>query len=142
VISDWPLTIVILLKQAALDAIVAHARDEAPFECCGVMLGSAAEVTHVVRGRNVADDPGREYLLDPADHFGAIRRARELGAAVVGFYHSHPRSAPAPSPTDRQRANYVNHLYGIVSLAAEPPQLDLFRLVDGNFVQVSFVTVA
>jgi proteasome lid subunit RPN8/RPN11 len=133
---------VILLKRAVLDGIIAHARDEAPCECCGVMLGSTAEVIGIVRGHNVAEDRQREYLLDPADHFTAIRRARELRADVVGFYHSHPRSAAVPSPVDQERANYPNYLYGIVSLADDPPHLDLFRLVDGNFVQARFVTVA
>jgi proteasome lid subunit RPN8/RPN11 len=132
----------LVIRQAVIDEVVAHARDEAPLECCGVMIGSPDEVISVVRGRNVAGNPGREFLLDPADHFTAIRRARAIGADVIGFYHSHPRSPPVPSPTDRDRANYPNHLYGIVSLAGESPQLDLFRLVDGNFVPVAFVTVA
>ena len=106
-----------------------------------MLIGSASEVTEVVQGRNDADDRVRRFLLNPADHFAAIRRARQVGADVVGFYHSHPASNPAPSPTDQEQASYSNHLYGIVSLATDPPRFELFRFVDGNFVAAPFVTV-
>ena len=133
---------VLRATQAVVDAIISHARAEAPRECCGVLLGTLEEITGVVPGRNSADDPIRRFRLNPEDHFAAIRRARQLGVEVVGFYHSHPVSAAAPSPTDREHASYANHLYGIVTLATGAPRLELFRLVDGNFVAAPFVTVA
>jgi proteasome lid subunit RPN8/RPN11 len=64
---------------------------------------------------------------------------------VAGFYHSHPRSAPSPSATDRAEASYPDHLYLIVSLAQDPPEVGLFSLVGadpGNFVRLPLVTVA
>ncbi len=114
------------MSQAVVDMIVAHAREAAPDECCGLLLGRGGDVLEAVPARNVADDPRRRYLIDPQDHIAARRDARTRGLEVVGFYHSHPRSAAAPSETDLAEATYPDHLYAIVSLAAEPPDVRFF----------------
>ena len=84
-------------------------------------------VTHACRARNLATDQNR-FLIDPKDHFDARREARARGLDVVGFYHSHPGSAPLPSPTDLAEATYPDHLYLIVGLAGEEPDVRLYRL--------------
>ena len=106
-----------------------------------MLLGLGDEVVDAVRARNIADDPATRFLIDPADHFAARRDARARGLEVVGFYHSHPRSAAEPSARDIAEFSYPNHLYLIVSLRAEPAEIALFRFVDGNFHRLSFVTV-
>jgi proteasome lid subunit RPN8/RPN11 len=123
-------------------ACVAHARETAPEECCGLLLGRGDEVVEAVRARNVADDPATRFLVDPVDHFAARRTARERGLEVVGFYHSHPSSPPEPSERDRAEFSYAGHLYAIVSLQVEPAEVRLFRFDAGNFRRVPFVTVA
>ena len=48
------------------------------------------------------------------------------------------------SETDRAEASYADHLYLIISLAVDPPDVALFRLDDGgrgNFLRLPFVTV-
>lgn len=120
--------------------VVRHAREAAPAECCGLLLGDEAGVGEAVRTRNASDDPSR-FVIDPADHIARRREARERGLAVLGFYHSHPRSAATPSATDREEAAYPGHLYLIVGLASDPPDLALFQFDAGNFRQVPFVTV-
>jgi proteasome lid subunit RPN8/RPN11 len=87
-----------------LSAIEAHARQAAPEECCGLLLGTAETITEAMRAHNRAADRQRRYEIDPEDHFAAIRRARARGLDVVGAYHSHSRSAPVPSETDRAQA--------------------------------------
>ena len=93
-----------------LDTIAAHARRDAPRECCGLLIGTDTEVsTEAVPVANEADDPLRRYEVPPIAHLAQIRRCRELKATgvnvgVVGAYHSHPRSAAEPSPTDREQA--------------------------------------
>ena len=82
-----------------------------------------------------------KYLVDPQDHFDALRDARGRGLEIVGFYHSHPRTQAAPSETDRGEASYPGHLYLIVSLAGEAADVRLFRFAGGNFTEVQFVTV-
>jgi desampylase len=130
----------IRLACAVIDGVTAHAREAAPHECCGLLLGRDQAVVESVRAANIADDPARRFLIDPKDHIDGRRRARDRGLAVVGFYHSHPASAAAPSPRDLAEAGYADHLYLIVSLAAETPAVSLFRLEGGNFRTVRFVT--
>jgi proteasome lid subunit RPN8/RPN11 len=125
----------------ALAAVVAHARAEAPRECCGFLLGTASHVRDAVAARNIAAPATTRFLVDPQDHFDTIRIARRRGFEILGFYHSHPHTPAAPSETDRAEANYPEHLYLIVSLAGGPAPARLFRLVGGNFTEVQFVTV-
>ena len=124
-----------------IDDVVAHAHEAAPAECCGLLLGDRNLVVAAARTRNTANDPTRRFEVDPQDHIDARRDARGRGLAVLGFYHSHPRSPAEPSPTDLAEASYPDHLYLIVSLAAAPPNLGLFRLEAGNFQPTAFVTV-
>ena len=121
--------------------IVEHARETAPRECCGVLIGRGDEIVEAVRARNIADSPGSRFLIDPADHFAARRAARERGLEVIGFYHSHPASPAEPSPSDLAEFSYPGSLYLIVSLRAEPPEIGLFRFDGGNFQRISVVTV-
>jgi desampylase len=130
------------MRAPALDSAVAHAREAAPNECCGLLLGHDDEVVEAARSRNIADDPANRFLIDPADHFAALRMARERGLEVVGFYHSHPRSPAEPSARDLAEFSYPDHLYLIVGLRGDPAEISLFRFDGGNFQRVSFVTVA
>jgi len=129
------------LKSEVVQAVVAHAREAAPAECCGLLLGTGNTVVAAARTRNSAGDPTRRFEIDPQEHVDARREARGRGLAVLGFYHSHPRSPAVPSPTDLAEASYPDHLYLIVSLAAPEPDVGLFRLEGGNFRAIGFVTV-
>lgn len=132
------------VARAALDTIIAHAREAAPAECCGLLLGRDGMVVEAVRTRNVADEPLSRFVIDPKDHIDRRREARRRGFDVVGFYHSHPRSPAVPSATDRAEAAYPDHLYLIVSLAQEPADVGVFSLDGahaGNFLRLPLVTV-
>ena len=122
-----------ILPAAVRDAVIAHARDAAPAECCGVLVGTAAAITAAVRAGNLSGDPNR-FLLDPKDHIRARRDARAAGLEIVGFYHSHPHSAAEPSETDRAEAwLYPEHLHLIVGLAGEAADVRLYRFTGGMF---------
>jgi proteasome lid subunit RPN8/RPN11 len=120
--------------------VLAHAREAAPEECCGLLVGRGDAVVEAVRARNVAEGPNR-FLIDAQDHILARRRARDRGLEIVGFYHSHPHSAAEPSATDREEAGYPDHLFLIVGLREEAADIRLFRLTGGNFLEVPFVRV-
>lgn len=138
--SDRP---AIEVRQAVLDDLVAHAREEAPNECCGMLIGTDQRIERMVRARNILGSSTR-YQIDPRDQFAAIHSAREQGQSVVGFYHSHPASPPTPSETDRTEAAYPGHCYLIVSPAggAGGPEVRGFRLQgSGNFVPVTLVPI-
>ena len=96
--------------------MLAHAREEAPRECCGLLVGKGESVVRSVRARNL-DAKATRYLIDPGRSLrGHSCRARR-GLEVVGAYHSHPSSAPVPSATDIAEANSgSDFLYVIVSL--------------------------
>lgn len=117
--------------------IEAHARETAPEECCGLLVGRPDAVSSSVRARNVADDRQRRYLIDPRDHFAAIRQARRLGLDVIGAYHSHPASAPIPSETDRAEA-----FEAFVFLIVGASETRAWRLSAGNFTEVPLVRLA
>ena len=121
-----------ILPLAVRDAVVAHAREAAPRECCGLLVGSAAAIVSAVRAKNLAESPPR-FLIDPKDHIDARRNARSRGLDVVGFYHSHPASAPEPSATDLAEASYPNHVYLIVGLQDEAAETRLYRFTGESF---------
>ncbi|HVC20859.1 MAG TPA: M67 family metallopeptidase [Vicinamibacterales bacterium] len=125
------------IARGALRAILAHARAAAPDECCGLLVGRPDGIERAVAARNLSDSRTR-YLIDPRQHFAAIRAAREAGRAVVGFYHSHPSSAPIPSDRDLAEATYPDAVYLI---AGRTPRGTLsrvraFRLEAGRFREV------
>jgi proteasome lid subunit RPN8/RPN11 len=128
----------VTIAGAALDAAVAHAREAAPRECCGVLIGRRRDITASFRTRNAADDPNR-FLIEPADHIEARRQARGCGLEVVGFYHSHPRTDARPSPADLAEASYPGHLFLIVGLRSDPADIGLFRFEGERFLEVPFV---
>jgi proteasome lid subunit RPN8/RPN11 len=128
------------IRAGVIVDVVRHAREAAPTECCGLLLGDDGGVREAVRTRNASGDPAR-FVIEPADHIARRREARARGLAVLGFYHSHPRSAAVPSARDRAEAAYPGHLYLIVGLASDPPDLGLYQFDAGNFRHVPFVTV-
>jgi proteasome lid subunit RPN8/RPN11 len=130
----------VTLPDGVAVAIIQHARDAVPQECCGLLIGDTATVTAAVAARNIADEPTRRYLVDPQDHFAAIRLARARGHEVIGAYHSHPRGPAVPSATDVAEA-FPHFCFLIVGLATSDAELRAWRWADGNFVAVPLVRV-
>ncbi len=118
-----------------LQSIESHARREAPHECCGLLLGTDAAIFEAVPCANVAERPASRYEIAPEAFFDQIRqcRARADGTRVVGAYHSHPRSAPEPSPTDVAEA-FEQFLFLIAGPldGTRPLSIRAFVLADGN----------
>ncbi|MBA3638176.1 MAG: M67 family metallopeptidase [Acidobacteriota bacterium] len=128
------------VRRAVIDAIVEQARRERPLECCGLLIGTGDEVIQSRAARN-ARASAVAYLVDPRDHFDAIRDARAKGLSVVGAYHSHPRSPAQPSETDIREANDPDFIHVIVSLANEEPQVAAFRMNDGQAIGLPLAIV-
>jgi len=130
------------VRQAVLDEMAAHARDEMPLECCGLLLGDGDVVDTAVRVRNARPSASR-YLIDPADHFAALRLARAGGRQIVGAYHSHPASPPVPSPRDLAEAADPELVHVIVrpGTGGRPAEARAFRLAEGNFLELDLVSL-
>jgi proteasome lid subunit RPN8/RPN11 len=86
-------------------AMVAHARETYPNECCGAMLGTVDDETKTVREamplRNSFEGAqAARYELRPEDLLAADRAARERKMELIGIYHSHPDCDAYFSQTD------------------------------------------
>jgi proteasome lid subunit RPN8/RPN11 len=110
----------VVILSAVRDEILAHARAEAPRECCGLLVGHGIVVDECVRSPNVDPNPNR-YEIDARLHVATNRRLRGSGRVVTGAYHSHPHSPPWPSPSDVAEAYYSEFIWMIASLAGSDP---------------------
>jgi proteasome lid subunit RPN8/RPN11 len=84
-----------------------------------------------------ADASPRRYTIPPEAHFAVIREARRQALEVIGVYHSHPRGAAVPSPTDAALA-FSEFLFVIAALRPTP-HLRAWRFDAGNFTEVGLV---
>ena len=109
------------------NAIVEHARGDAPNECCGYLRARDGVVEEVFRARSLRPSP-YAYELDGQSLLAANGLDDE--GFEVGIYHSHPRSAAEPSQTDINLAHYPGWIYLIVSLRGADPELRGWRIED------------
>jgi desampylase len=130
------------ITQDALDTIAAHARSEHPRECCGLLIGTAQAILKAVPVENVAADPFRRFEIAPEAYLAEIRRCREQGGDVVGAYHSHPRSAPEPSPTDLEMA-FGDFIFVIASPLTDSDDVDVraWTLRDGGMAELALAAI-
>jgi proteasome lid subunit RPN8/RPN11 len=125
------------ISQSLIDEMVAHAREDVPNECCGMIGGRDGEATSVVRVENAAASPLR-YEMDPQGQFDALKAIEDGGDELLGIYHSHTRSAAYPSQTDVNEARmWPEQVYVIVSLEnEEAPNVKAFDLADLKIADV------
>lgn len=104
--TDRPVELV--LPEPVGNALLAHAREDAPEEVCGVLVGRRGSTDDTAAGDDAPGDiPGDDAPDD--ENVDVV-----TGDDVVGFYHSLPRGPPAPSETDRRRATWRGYVYAIV----------------------------
>ena len=127
------------LPETMRDEIVAHSRELAPRECCGVIVGPPGVPAELRRLTNL--EPGVDrYLVDDAELYALSREVDERGWEFVVIYHSHPVSVAFPSKTDRELAFWDSAVYVICSLEhPDAPSLRAFRIVDDAVTEVELV---
>ena len=125
------------ISQSLIDEMVAHAREDLPNECCGMIGGRDGVATRVVRDENAAASPLR-YEMDPQGQYDALKAIEDGGEELIGIYHSHTRSAAYPSQTDVNEARmWPEQAYVIVSLENdEAPDVKAFDLADLKIADV------
>jgi proteasome lid subunit RPN8/RPN11 len=112
--SEQRLTVTSAVDQA----IRRHGQETYPHECCGAMVGRGDQVIDVVALPNTTEEgPRRRFLVRASDYREAEQRAAELGADLLGFYHSHPDHPARPSQYDLDHA-WPTFAYVIVAVAA------------------------
>ena len=86
-------------------AIRAHGAETYPNECCGALIGRDGVVSEAFALPNTTDEgPRRRFMVRPQDYRSAEKRASEVGAELLGFYHSHPDHPARPSQYDLDHA--------------------------------------
>jgi len=115
------------MTSAAYARMTAYCEAAAPDEACGLLTspyGSRSIGTSVIDDimpiRNRAAEPRQHFSFHPEDWIRAYYDAQKNRQSIVGFFHSHPASAPIPSPSDE--AGWLDYsgagayTYWIVSL--------------------------
>jgi proteasome lid subunit RPN8/RPN11 len=124
------------IPDSMVEEIVAHARDELPNECCGLIAAQNGRAMKLFRAANAEASPVR-YGLDPREQYKIMTEIDRSGWTLGAIYHSHTRSPAYPSQTDVNLAFYPEALYLILSLEdAERPDLRAFRIIDAEVEEI------
>ncbi len=127
-----------IIATAQLEQVVAHARLEAPNECCGLVALDQGRAAAVYELENLAASPLR-FEVDGAKLAPLLFEIEEAGQQAA-IYHSHTRSEPYPSQTD---VNFARWWPGcewlIIGLAkdAEPIARSFMIADDGVIEELS-----
>ncbi len=128
------------ISQSLVDEMVAHAREDLPNECCGILAGPEGEVTKSYRMTNVEASPFR-FSMDPGELVAVDSEAGDNGWELIAIYHSHTQSEAYPSDTDVRIAGGTAELwpdtrYVLVSLMdADNPAVRIFRIERGEVTE-------
>jgi proteasome lid subunit RPN8/RPN11 len=109
------------ISQALYAELRAHGEETYPHECCGVMLGKAADDAIQVfalkrAGNTRTDSAHNRYNIAPIELVKIQREARKDGLDIVGFYHSHPDHPAQYSTTDFAEAHWFGCAYVITAI--------------------------
>lgn len=121
-----------IIPQSIIDQLIDQARQDAPNESCGYLLGSDGVVTENYWMENIDHSP-EHFSFAPRDQFAALRYARQKGLKILANWHSHPASPSRPSQEDLRLANDPTIRYAILSLH-EGIHLNSFRIEHGEIV--------
>jgi proteasome lid subunit RPN8/RPN11 len=128
------------IAQSLIDEMVAHAREDLPNECCGMIGGTDGEASMVIPVVNSAASPLR-FEMDPQGQYNALKAIEDDGKEMLAIYHSHTKSAAYPSQTDvNQAVNWPDAIWVIVSLEdPESPVAKGYWLKDLKVADVELV---
>jgi [CysO sulfur-carrier protein]-S-L-cysteine hydrolase len=128
------------IAQGLIDEMVAHAREDLPNECCGMVGGSDGRATRVIRVENSAASPLR-FEMEPQGQYNALKEIEDGGGELLAIYHSHTKSAAYPSQTDvNQAVNWPDAIYVIVSLQdPDAPDVKAYWLKDLSIADAELV---
>jgi proteasome lid subunit RPN8/RPN11 len=127
------------IARELVDEMVAHARAEAPNECCGMVGSSNGRAVGVYRAINAEASPLR-FRIDPEEQLELHNRIEEAGLELGAIYHSHTRTEPRPSQTDINfAAMWPGVLWIIVGLAGGEADVRTWRIDDGKVSDAELV---
>lgn len=136
--------VAIRVQKEHLEAMVAHALEDAPVECCGILGGRDGAVAIVRRATNVEASPYR-FSIDPRETMRIEREFEGADAEMLGFYHSHTGSPAVPSPTDIRSMGplfgppFVHFVIGVAD--RDVPDVRAWHIADGDRIEQQFEIV-
>ena len=112
--------------------LVAHAEEEAPNECCGLILFNGDTAERYIRGRNRLASPYRyELEVDPEVWF----LEDEGDAYELAVFHSHISAPARPSRTDVENIGlWAGKPYLVYSIQKD--DLAAFRIEGGRIEEI------
>jgi proteasome lid subunit RPN8/RPN11 len=114
--------------------LIAHARADAPNECCGMIAGADGRLTSYFPAANEFASPMR-FQIDARDQIRITNEIEGRGEQIGAIFHSHPNSEARPSQTDVNLARWwPGVLWVICSLAEPDPVVRAFE-IDGTDVR-------
>lgn len=129
------------IAQSLIDEIVAHAREDLPNECCGLIGGVDGAAQTIYPARNEFASPF-SYQVHTSDQFRITQKEMpERGEELLAIYHSHTKSPAYPSQTDlNAAASWPEPVYVIVSLGdPDDPDVKGYWLKDGTIAEAELV---
>lgn len=131
----------LVIPRHILDDLIAHARELAPYECCGLLAGTGNSVSHLYRIKNIVAlegahnlssfDPAKvahlerlspsdraeiAFVMDMQDFSAAKKDIRNKGIELQVVYHSHPHDPARPSATDIKIATDYEEIWPKINL--------------------------
>lgn len=121
------------------EAMVSHAIEELPNECCGILAGKNSEISNIFRMKNIEESPFR-YSMDGKEMLGVLNQLDDEGMDLLVIYHSHTHTPAYPSATDVRLATWPDAIYVLISLMDQNhPALCAFHIVDAQVVEEELV---
>ena len=87
------------LPQQLVDEMIAHAQQDAPNECCGIIARAADGALTLYRTTNAEASPWR-FNIPPQELLHLYNAIEHNDGDMLVIYHSHVASEARPSPTD------------------------------------------
>jgi proteasome lid subunit RPN8/RPN11 len=132
------------ISRSLYDEMVAHALEEAPNECCGMVASKDGAAERVLRATNIHASPLR-YEIEAGEMFRLLSEIEDSGLQLGAIYHSHTRSAPYPSQTDINIAvppelgtpMWPGTIYVILGVAGAEPDVRAFEIDGAGVAEVA-----
>jgi|SRR5271157_3381145 len=124
------------LEKKFADEMVAHARQDSPNECCGILAGIKGKVIKLYQTTNNEHSPYR-YSIDPQELIAIYKEIQQNEWELLGIYHSHTHTEAYPSSTDVKSTVFSELLYFIISLS-NPDQafIRAFYIVENQITEI------
>jgi proteasome lid subunit RPN8/RPN11 len=125
------MSVAIRLKREHIEEMLAHALEDAPIECCGMLATRDGAVAQIRRAKNKEASPYR-FDIHPLETKRLLDDIEEKGQELAGFYHSHTGSPAVPSPTDIRMMGplfgppYVHFVIGVAD--RENPEVRVWHI--------------